>query len=865
MGCEADRLAQIRSPPPPNRNPPLSDSRAMPSVGIDSLAMATDIEILVGLLDHEYYLQGGDDPQTDAASREQAAHHYLNSEWFTAADPTSWFSNRFYLVTNPDVAEAGINPLVHYVRHGRHEGRWPLPHLEALRFRFEPEQLPNEVAEDARVLSRRHFLKKYSDGFTLEQPLVTAIVPNYNHARFLDERFASILEQTYNNVEVVILDDCSTDGSRELINSYVARLGGENFRYVPNDRNSGNVFRQWRKGVELAKGDLIWICESDDTAERDFLEELVPTFTDLAVQIGFGRTQFVDENGYEMRGLDSHRESTEPGAWKQARSQPAASWFARPFSIKNIIPNVGGCIIRNQTVAEDVWAEASQYSVLGDWYLYLVLSRGGKIAYRPEAVSYFRQHGDNTSTNSFDRPDYYREHAMLATEIRRRWPVSADTSWQFYSQLLRQYTRHHPTAPEAELANHLSFDSLMKTEREDLHILIGFNGFQVGGGEYYPLHLANALRELGVQVSMLALDLNDRSPEMLDQLDTRIPVYSPVDVRATGPDKFVKAAGIDLIHSHHLGVEMLFHASDDEAQTLRTEPQIPYVASLHGTYEVTDLNEHWISRASSGVTHWVHTTDKNLGHHLTRRWLQGEITKMPNAMPVDNRPWHTTRTELGIGEQDFVFALIARAIPEKGWQDAIEAIVSLRDENSAGHDIHLLLVGDGDYQKELAERWTEHPAVHFVGFQANIHGILRLSDCCLLPTRFVGESFPLILIQAIQAETPSIATDAGEIRSMLSGPNWQAGLVVKWHDDDAAYVDELKAAMRQVQQPEIYRRLVDGARAQAPSYDITQNAKRYLELYEREISRLSTRGTVVDLSEGDGTKDRSPSPATSNR
>lgn len=76
-------------------------------------------------------------------------------------------------------------------------------------------------------------------------PLVSIIIPNYNHARFLDERMTSVLEQTYQHIEVIILDGCSTDNSREVIEKY--RSNPKVRKIVFNDTNSGSPFRQWKK------------------------------------------------------------------------------------------------------------------------------------------------------------------------------------------------------------------------------------------------------------------------------------------------------------------------------------------------------------------------------------------------------------------------------------------------------------------------------------------------------------------------------------------------------------------------------------------------------------------------------------------
>lgn len=104
-------------------------------------------------------------------------------------------------------------------------------------------------------------------------PLVSAIIPNYNHARYLKQRLDSVFNQTYQNFEVILLDDCSTDNSLEIIEKY---NGNPHLsQIVVNESNSGSVFKQWDKGINLAKGELIWIAESDDYCELTFLEEMV--------------------------------------------------------------------------------------------------------------------------------------------------------------------------------------------------------------------------------------------------------------------------------------------------------------------------------------------------------------------------------------------------------------------------------------------------------------------------------------------------------------------------------------------------------------------------------------------------------------
>src|SRR6478672_13632819 len=99
----------------------------------------------------------------------------------------------------------------------------------------------------------------------------SVIIPNYNHAPFLQKRIDSILKQTWQYFELIILDDGSEDNSREIIESYRHHEKVKAIEY--NHKNSGLPFLQWKKGIELAANDWVWIAESDDFAAPNYLQE----------------------------------------------------------------------------------------------------------------------------------------------------------------------------------------------------------------------------------------------------------------------------------------------------------------------------------------------------------------------------------------------------------------------------------------------------------------------------------------------------------------------------------------------------------------------------------------------------------------
>src|ERR1700752_3159230 len=91
-----------------------------------------------------------------------------------------------------------------------------------------------------------HLLYNIKHLYLAMKPKVSVIIPNYNHATFLIERIDSILCQTFQDFELIILDDCSNDNSRSIIEKY---HGHEKISHIIyNPTNSGSPFMQWQKG-----------------------------------------------------------------------------------------------------------------------------------------------------------------------------------------------------------------------------------------------------------------------------------------------------------------------------------------------------------------------------------------------------------------------------------------------------------------------------------------------------------------------------------------------------------------------------------------------------------------------------------------
>src|SRR6267154_2459789 len=159
----------------------------------------------------------------------------------------------------------------------------------------------------------RRFGKPHRTMVSSPHPKVSIIVPNYNHARFLRQRVDSVLGQEYQDFELILLDDCSTDDSRAILSSY----GGDpRVRIEFNEANTGSTFKQWNKGVRLARGEYVWIAESDDYATPQLLEMLVSRLdAEPRAALCNCRSWRVSSDGEILGTLDSYLRDLDANRW----------------------------------------------------------------------------------------------------------------------------------------------------------------------------------------------------------------------------------------------------------------------------------------------------------------------------------------------------------------------------------------------------------------------------------------------------------------------------------------------------------------------------------------------------------------------
>ncbi len=230
---------------------------------------------------------------------------------------------------------------------------------------------------------------------------VSVIIPNYNYQDYIIERIDSILMQTYPIYELIILDDCSTDNSVEVIEEKIKTIPKDiKVKFIKNEKNSGGcVFKQWKKGFDVSTGDFIWIAEADDSAESTFVEELIKPFDDEEVILSYCESARIDgENNLIREKSDDLYDMCRTGEWNNSYTWTGKEENIYHLSVTNTILNVSSVMWRKKDYTE-ILEKAGEFRVAGDWYIYSHILKDGKISWNSKPLNYYRKHGSSVCTD----------------------------------------------------------------------------------------------------------------------------------------------------------------------------------------------------------------------------------------------------------------------------------------------------------------------------------------------------------------------------------------------------------------------------------------------------------------------------------
>ena len=253
-------------------------------------------------------------------------------------------------------------------------------------------------------------------------PLVSVIIPSYNHEKFLKERIDSVLNQTFQDFELIILDDLSPDNSQEIIESYRAHPKVSQIIY--NEKNSGSTFFQWNKAVlSLAKGEFIWIAESDDVADPKFLEALVPMLQQNSeVVLAYSQSAKMDSEGKITGSWSEWTQDLVEGNYFNDSFQMNGQEYIEKFLIhKNTIPNASAVLFRRKTYAE-IGGAVVDMKTNGDWDLWLKFLLLGNVYFHNQMLNKFRYHSTSVIARATNNKNskFFRKNKLVKQSIELR-------------------------------------------------------------------------------------------------------------------------------------------------------------------------------------------------------------------------------------------------------------------------------------------------------------------------------------------------------------------------------------------------------------------------------------------------------------
>ena len=173
--------------------------------------------------------------------------------------------------------------------------------------------------------------------------LVSIIIPVYNVEQYITACLETVLQQTYRQLEVILVDDCTQDASVKIAKEYIESSPlkeGLSFVYLKHEKNRG-LSASRNTGIECAKGDYLYFLDSDDTISPDCIEKLVKKTNDGEVDVVCGAFECIGEEGYMWEDWE-HKDTIYRGGEK----------ILEAFIDRQIYPMAWNKLIKNIVLKE---------------------------------------------------------------------------------------------------------------------------------------------------------------------------------------------------------------------------------------------------------------------------------------------------------------------------------------------------------------------------------------------------------------------------------------------------------------------------------------------------------------------------------
>lgn len=237
---------------------------------------------------------------------------------------------------------------------------------------------------------------------SMTKPKVSILIPAFNYAHYLSEAIDSVLSQTFSNFELIVVDNCSTDNTEEIVNSYAQN--DTRIKFIRNQENIG-MYRNYNQALLLARGDYIKFLNADDKFEPTLLEKFVNILendTTISVVTSF-RQYFGSKNDVLIPPFKGKVESTTA----ILSSLKKGNWIGEPTTV----------MFRRENLNLGLFDIS--LLMFADQDMWLRHLRVGNLYVIDEVLSYFRIHEEQGTVNLTDDSSKRLFNLLQYAEYRR--------------------------------------------------------------------------------------------------------------------------------------------------------------------------------------------------------------------------------------------------------------------------------------------------------------------------------------------------------------------------------------------------------------------------------------------------------------
>lgn len=250
------------------------------------------------------------------------------------------------------------------------------------------------------------------------RPLVSIALCTYNGGAYLSAQLYTLVNQTYPNIEIIAVDDCSTDDTVKILNQYAGKY--PQLKVFQNEANLGYV-KNFEKALGLTSGEYIALSDQDDIWELNKIELMVDAIGDHILL--YHDSEFINQDGTPM-----NRRMTDVRNFYQGGD-------SRVFLFENCIS--GHAMLLKRRLLK--YFHGFNNIIIHDWWLAYIALNNGTIAYLPQALVQYRQH-QKASTNilRLDRGEGKKksqslqkiEHQLAITQALVSYPYNRDITFK---------------------------------------------------------------------------------------------------------------------------------------------------------------------------------------------------------------------------------------------------------------------------------------------------------------------------------------------------------------------------------------------------------------------------------------------------